>query len=142
MFWSFRLDFGGVLKLWRHPEASKGNHGNPRAPEGDSRTRPSRNTIPFGEPFFLVCRILGCLWGALAQVKKRMPKRYGTRPSKTLKMLFPCTREHSFHFRRATRKWCSFSKFVASLWFPWPYFIEICSVLFACFFWTGFMGAL
>ena len=67
----------------------------------------------------------GVSGGSLAQVWKRMPERSETRPSKTLKMVFPCTREHSFHFRRATRKWCSFSSFMASLWAPWPYFIEI-----------------
>ena len=48
----------------------------------------------------------------LGEVWKKSPKRSETRPSKTLKIVFPCTREHSFHFRSATRKWCSFSPFV------------------------------
>ena len=101
-------------------------------PKGDSRTRPARKRIPFWGLFFIVFRILGCLGGSLAQVWKRMPKRSETRPSKTLKIVFPCTRENSFHFRRATRKWCSFKQFVGSLWAPWPYSIELFGVFLLC----------
>ena len=57
-----------------------------------------------------------------------MPKRSETRPSKTLKIVFPCTREHSFHFRHATLKLLILSSFLASLGIPLPPFIEIFGV--------------
>ena len=92
--------------------------------------------------FFLVFHILGCLWGALAQVWKRMQKMFETRPFKTLKIVFPCTREHSFHFRSATRKWCSFSPFVVSLWVTWPYSMEISGVFVCVFFLDRIYGCI
>ena len=109
-------------------------HRNPRTPKGDSRTRRGRTPTPFWESFFIVVRIFGGLGESLAQVWKRMPKRSETRPSKTLKMVFPCTREHSFHFRRATFKLWILSLFLASFGVPLPPFIEISGVLLGVFF--------
>ena len=90
--------------------------------------------------FFDSCLYFGCLGESLAQVWKRMPKRSETRPSKTLEIVFPCSRGHSFHFRHATLKLWILSSFIASLGIPVPFFIEICGGFFGCFFWTGFMG--
>ena len=65
----------------------------------------------------------GRLGGSLPQVWKRMPKRSETRPPKTLKIVFPCTREHSFHFRHATLKLLILSAFLASFGVPLLSFI-------------------
>ena len=113
--------------ILKPPSESKG-------PRGDSRTAPARKWIPFWGLIFIVFRILGCLEGSLAQVWKRMPKRSETRPSKTLKIVFPCTREHSFHFRHATLKLLILSSFLASFGIPLSPFIEISCVFLGVFF--------
>ena len=91
------------------------------------------NSVGFDVDWIILvaCR----LGGSLAQVWKRMPKRSETRPSKTLKILFPCTREHSFHLRHATLKLWILNSFMASLGDPslrFPLF------LLRVFFWSGF----
>ena len=101
---SFWCCFG----VWKAPGRMKklfwNHHRSPSTPKGDSRTARGRTPILFWELFLLDFHILGCLEWSVAQVWKQMRKRSETRPSKALKMVFPCRREHSFHFRHATLK--------------------------------------
>ena len=131
---SFWCCFG----VWKAPGRMKklfwNHHRSPSTPKGDSRIARGRTPTPCRESFFIVFRIVGCLEGSLAQVWKRMPERSETRPSKTLKMVFPCTREHSFHFRHATFKLLILRSFLASVGIPLTPFIEIFCVLFEVFF--------
>ena len=125
----------GCMKnlFWNH-------HRNPRTPKGDSRTPRSRTSIQFWGLIFIVFRILGCLEGSLAQVWKRMPKRSETILSETLKIVFSCTREHSFHLRRAAHT-CAV---LVHIWLHWgsrgDALLRFTAFCLGCFFWTGFMS--
>ena len=131
---SFWCCFGAWKAPGRKKKLFRNHHRNPSTPQGDSRTARGRTTILFWESFLLVFHILGCLEWSVAQVWKRMQKRSETRPSKTLNIVFPYTREHSFHFRRATFKVWILSLFLASFGVPLPPFIEISRVLLGVFF--------
>ena len=116
--------------FWNH-------HRNPRTPKGDSRTPQSRKSIPF---VFCSFSYFWGLEGSLAQVWKRMPKRSEPTPSQTLKIVFPCTLEHTFHFRHATLKLFILNSCFASLGVPLPQFIEISGVFLGVFFFDRIYG--
>ena len=79
------------------------HHRNPRTPKGDFRTRRARKIIPFWE-FFFSFSYFGVSWEVSGTGLEKDDEKVRNQTAQTLEIVFPCTREHSFHFCRATQK--------------------------------------